>query len=82
LTTTRNPVGQGLLIDTTKFGRVAVHEPLSMFMGFANDDLIRNLLRWVAETRLVLTVERPAAVLKLTNLPTPTTTATKSTARK
>lgn len=80
LTTTQNPVGKGLLIDTSKFGRVAVREPISMFMGFANDDLIRNLLRWVAETRLVLTVERPAAVLKIVNLPAPTTT--KTTAKK
>jgi HK97 family phage major capsid protein len=83
LTTVQNPIGKGLLIDTTKFGRVAVRELISMFMGFANDDLIRNLLRWVAETRLVLTVERPSAVLQITNLPTPTTaTAAKSTARK
>ena len=80
LTTTQNPLGKGLLIDTTKFGRVAVRQPISMFLGYANDDLIRNLLRWVAETRLVLTVERPAAVLKIVNLPAPTTT--KTTAKK
>jgi HK97 family phage major capsid protein len=81
LTTTQNPPGQGLLIDTSKFGRVAIREPLAMFFGFANDDLLRNLLRWVAEERLVLTVERPAAVLKITNFPAPTT-AIKSTAKR
>ena len=59
LTTTQNPISQRLLIDSSKFGRVAVRQPISLFMGFANDDLIRNLLRWVAETRLVLTVEDP-----------------------
>ena len=32
-----------------------------MFLGYADDDLVRNQLRWVAETRLVLTVERPTA---------------------
>jgi HK97 family phage major capsid protein len=69
LVTTWNPQKQGLFIDTTKMGRVAIREPLSMRIGYANDDLTRNLLRFVAEERLVLTVERPAAVLKLVNLP-------------
>lgn len=72
LTTTQCPLGHGLFIDTMKFGRVAIREPLSMFFGFANDDLLRNLLRWVAEERLVLTVERPAAVLAIKSLPVPT----------
>jgi HK97 family phage major capsid protein len=69
LVTTWCPTKQGLFIDTTKMGRVAIREPLSMRIGYANDDLTRNLLRFVAEERLVLTVERPAAVLKLVNLP-------------
>jgi len=30
---------QGLFIDTTKMGRVAIREPLSMRIGYANDDL-------------------------------------------
>src|SRR6516164_4679944 len=45
--------GLGLFIDTTKMGRVAIREPLSMRIGYANDDLTRNLLRFVAEERLV-----------------------------
>jgi HK97 family phage major capsid protein len=69
LVTTQNPVKQGLFIDTTKMGRVAIREALGMRVGYSNDDFTRNLLRWVAEERLVLTVERPAAVLKLVNLP-------------
>jgi hypothetical protein len=73
LTTTQNPPGQGLLIDTTKFGRVAVREPLGLFIGYSNNDFTRNLLRWAAEERLVLTVERPAAVLAIKSLPAPTT---------
>jgi class 3 adenylate cyclase len=40
-----------------------------MRIGFANDDFTRNLIRWVGEERLVLMVERPAAVLKLVNIP-------------
>lgn len=49
-----------------------------MFLGYSGDDFQRNLLRWVAETRLVLTVERPAAVLALSKLPAPTAATTKS----
>ena len=37
--------------------------------GYANDDLVRNILRTVCEERLVLTVTRPAAVLAITDLP-------------
>jgi HK97 family phage major capsid protein len=70
--TTQCKVGKGLLVDTSKFGRVAIRSPLGMFLGYSTDDFSRNLLRWAAEERLVLTVERPAAVLKITNLPTPT----------
>jgi HK97 family phage major capsid protein len=84
LVTTQNPRGQGLLIDTRKFGQVAVRSPLGMILGYANDDLTRNLLRFVAEERLVLTVTRPAAVLKIFHLPAPTTSAaeTKTPAKK
>ena len=84
LVTTQNPVGKALLVDTSKFGRVAVRSPLGMRIGFANDDFTRNLVRYVAEERLVLTVERPAAVLAITNLPTATatTSTTKAAAKK
>ena len=49
-----------------------------MRIGFANDDFTKNLVRYVAEERLVLTVERPAAVMYLKKLPalTMTTAAT------
>jgi HK97 family phage major capsid protein len=86
LVTTQNPVGQGLFIDTSKFGRVAIRSPIGMFLGYSQDDFVRNLLRWVAEERLVLTVERPAAVLVIKSLPTPTAAEAeapaKTTARK
>jgi HK97 family phage major capsid protein len=78
--TTSNPQGQALLIDTSKFGRVAIREPLGMFLGYSGDDFVRNLLRWACEERLVLCVERPAAVLVLKSLPAPT--ATKTAAKK
>jgi hypothetical protein len=60
---------------------VAIREPLGMFLGYSQDDFVRNLLRWACEERLVLCVERPAAVLVISNLPTSTTT-TKTTAKK
>jgi HK97 family phage major capsid protein len=79
---TQNPVGQGLFIDTSKFGRVAIRSPLGMFMGFINDDFARNQISWAAEERLVLTVERPAAVLAITNLPAPTAADTKTATKR
>jgi hypothetical protein len=49
---------------------VIVREGLTVRQGLAEDDFIRNLLRWVWEERLNLGVERPNAVLYLTDLPT------------
>jgi HK97 family phage major capsid protein len=69
LVTTQCPAKQGLLIDRTKFGYVGVRESLGMRIGYANDDLTRNILRFVGEERLVLCVTRPSAVLSITNLP-------------
>ena len=69
VTTVQNPPGQGLLVDTSKFGRMAIRSALSLRTGFANDDFVKNLLRWISEERLCLCVERPAAVLKITNFP-------------
>ena len=63
------PQGEAVLIDTQKFGYVAVREVLSMRIGYNNDDFSRNILRTVAEERLVLCVTRPPAVLQVFNLP-------------
>jgi HK97 family phage major capsid protein len=70
LVTTQNPPGDGLLLDTSKFGYIGVRESLSMRVGYANDDLIRNLLRFVGEERLTLCVTRPPAILAISGLPT------------
>jgi HK97 family phage major capsid protein len=78
LETTEAPVGTGLLLDTTKFGYVAVRESLSMRIGYSGTDFAQNILRTVAEERLVLCVTRPPAVLSITNLPT---TETKTPAK-
>ncbi|WP_156763085.1 phage major capsid protein [Mycobacterium sp. E787] len=70
LQTTQMVIGQGLLLDTSKLGYVAIREPLSMRIGYTNDDFSRNILRTVAEERLVLAVTRPPACLVISNLPT------------
>jgi hypothetical protein len=77
LETTVCPDGQGWLLDTTKFGRLAVRETLALRIGYSGTDFVQNILRYVCEERCVLTVERPAAVLHITTLPT-TTAATGS----
>jgi HK97 family phage major capsid protein len=70
LQTTQQPPGFGLLIDTQRFGYVAVREPLSMRIGYSGTDFTQNILRTVAEERLVLCVTRPPAVLLINGLPT------------
>jgi HK97 family phage major capsid protein len=69
VTSTVCNVADGILVDTTKFGRAVVQEPLSMRIGWANDDFTKNILRTVCEERLNLAVERPAAVCWIKNLP-------------
>jgi HK97 family phage major capsid protein len=70
LVTTAQTAGTGLLLDTTKFGRVLIREGITVHTGTNNDDLTKNIARFVMEERLVLAVERPAAVLAISNLPT------------
>jgi HK97 family phage major capsid protein len=76
-----NP-GDGVLIDSTLMGYVAVRESLVLRIGYAGVDFTSNILRHLAEERLNLAVERPAAICHITGLPTaaPTTT-TGSTAK-
>lgn len=70
LQTTQQPIGYGLLLDTSKFGYVAVRESLAMRIGYAGTDFTQNILRTVAEERLVLCVTRPPAVMLVDGLPT------------
>ncbi len=58
-----------MLLDTRKAGYVVVRETLSLRTGKSDDDFVRNQVRWVSEERLALAVERPAAVCKVTGLP-------------
>ena len=68
LTTTVIAAGTGLLLDTTKFGRVLVRETITMTVGTSGNDLVRNLTRMVVEERIGLAVERSAALRAITGL--------------
>jgi HK97 family phage major capsid protein len=70
LVTTQAIPGDMFLLDTTKFGKVIVREGITIRQGTADDDFVRNLLRWIYEERLNLGVERPSAIRYLTSLPT------------
>ncbi|WP_111511775.1 phage major capsid protein [Mycobacterium kyogaense] len=70
LVTTQLASGKGVLLDTTKFGRALVREPLNLRFGYNVDDFTKNIYRVIAEERLTLQVERPPAVLALDGLPT------------
>lgn len=70
LITTALAAGAGVLLDTTKVGRTYVRDNLVLTTGYANDDLVRNVVRLVLEERIGLAVERPAAVMSITGLPT------------
>jgi HK97 family phage major capsid protein len=70
LQTTACPTGTALVMDTQKMGFVAMHSNLELHTGFTNDDFQRNINRCAVEERLNLAVERPAAVLNITSLPT------------
>ena len=61
--------GVGVLLGSIKVGWMAVREPLSVGVGFANDDLVRNIYRWVCEEQIALAVERPSAILSIAKLP-------------
>lgn len=68
--TTAISAGTALMLDSTKFGRVLVREGITVHVGQTNDDFTKNIARLVLEERLVLAVERPAAVLAISNLST------------
>lgn len=70
LVTTACTDGQGLLLDTSRFGTALLREGIVMHQGFSGTDFVQNVARYVFEERLTLAVERPQAVLALSNLPT------------
>lgn len=69
LVTTAMTAGAGLMLDTSKFGRVFVREGITIHTGQNTDDFTKNISRFVLESRFVLGVERPAAVCAISNLP-------------
>jgi hypothetical protein len=83
LQSTAFAAGEAVLVDSTLVGRVAVREPLTVRLGYANDDFTSNIVRTVVEERLNFAVERPAAICHVSGLPitAPTDTSAK-TAKK
>jgi hypothetical protein len=57
-------------LDTNRFGFVAVRESLTVHVGQSGTDFVQNISRFVMEERVVLAVERPSAVMVISNLPT------------
>jgi HK97 family phage major capsid protein len=70
LVTTACNDGEMFLIDRDKMGFVVLREGLSMHTGYSGTDLIDNIVRFVFEERLGLAVERPQAIMHVTNLDT------------
>jgi HK97 family phage major capsid protein len=86
LQSTKIHPGDGILLDTQLMGRVAVRESALLRVGYGVvsgvSDFTSNILRWIAEERLNLAVERPAAICYITGLPSAAPTATKSKSSK
>lgn len=70
LQTTACPAGTAIVLDTQKFGFVVMRSNLELQTGYNGNDFSQNITRWAVEERLNLAVERPAAVLNITGLPT------------
>jgi HK97 family phage major capsid protein len=82
LQSTEFTAGEAVLLDTTLMGRVAVRESLILRVGYGvvggQSDFVCNILRWIAEKRLNLAVERPAAICHVTGLPAAAPLGTRS----
>jgi HK97 family phage major capsid protein len=82
LQSTQFTAGEGILFDTTLYGRAVVRESLVTRLGYSGTDFTQNIVRFLSEERLTQTIERPQAICKITGLPTAAPTATKATAKK
>jgi len=60
----------GIMIDTNLMGRVAIRESLALRIGYSGADFTDNVVRTLCEERLNLAVERPAAICRISGLPT------------
>jgi len=54
--TTACPAGTALVLDTQKFGFVALRSGLEIISGYTNDDFQRNITRWAVEERFNIAV--------------------------
>jgi hypothetical protein len=72
--------GEGVLFDTSLYGRAVIREPLVTRIGYSGTDFTQNIVRFLSEERLTQTIERPQAICHITGLPT--TAPTKPTTKK
>jgi hypothetical protein len=68
--TTQITANAGTLSDSRKFGYAVVCEALTFRKGTSGDENVRNVVPFIYEERITLSVERPSAVLKVTGLTT------------
>jgi HK97 family phage major capsid protein len=77
LTSTQFTAGIGVLFDTTQYGRAVIREPIITRIGYSGTDFTQNVVRFLSETRLTQTIERPQSICKITGLPTAAPAKTK-----
>jgi HK97 family phage major capsid protein len=81
LVSTAFTLGKVVLLDTTIYGRAVIREPLITRIGFAGTDFTDNVIRFVSEERITQTIERPQAIVVISNLPTTLDVASTTTTR-
>jgi hypothetical protein len=82
LTSTQFTLGQVVLLDTQIYGRVVVRESLITRIGYSGTDFTDNVVRFLAEEHITQTIERPAAICVISNMPTTLDVTSKSPPRK
>ena len=65
---TQFTAGKVVLLDSTLYGRVVVRESLVTRIGYTGTDFTNNIVRLVSELRLTQTIERPKAILVISNV--------------
>jgi hypothetical protein len=58
LVITQLSAGTGVLMDTTKFGRVLVREPIGLRIGYTGSDFTQNIVRFIAQERIAAALWR------------------------
>ena len=62
------PSGTGIVGDFANFTRLIVRKGLTSQLGYQNDDFIKNLKTFLAETRLTFVALRPSCLVTVTGI--------------